>query len=64
MEKQRATRKTALERAPRTSALAKPKVFLFHVLGLITMDTKAMTNATMSDNMWKASATRAIEPVK
>lgn len=33
MLKQRATRKTALTKAPRTSALAQPKVFFDHFLG-------------------------------
>lgn len=35
MEKQRATRKTALTRAPSTSALAHPNVFLLQDLGAI-----------------------------
>ena len=35
MEKQRATRKTELTRAPNTSALAQPKVFLDHFFGEI-----------------------------
>lgn len=33
IEKHRARRKTALIRAPRTSALAQPNVFLDHFLG-------------------------------
>lgn len=33
IEKHRATKNTALTRAPRTSALAQPKVFLDHFLG-------------------------------
>ena len=61
IEKQSATRKTALTRAPRTSALAQPKVFLDQDLGAILTLRNAMTRAAMSDNMWKLSATRAIE---
>ena len=61
MEKQSATRKTALTRAPRTSALAQPKVFFDQDLGAILTLRKAITRAAMSDNMWKLSATRAIE---
>ena len=64
MEKQSATRNTALTRAPRTSALAQPKVFLDQDLGAILTLRKAITRAAISDNMWKLSATSAMELVR
>merc|ERR1719188_342003 len=64
MEKQKATKNTALTRAPRTSALAQPNVFLDQDFGAILTLRKAMTRAAISDNMWKLSATKAMELVR
>merc|ERR1740131_295549 len=64
MEKHMATKKTELIRAPTTSALAQPYVFLLQFLGLILKLMKAIIRAITSLIMWNASATKAMEFVK
>ena len=63
MEKHNAIKKTAFTKAPKTSALCQPKVFL-SVRWLRLEYRKAknpITSDMMSDNMWNESATSAIE---
>ena len=61
IEKHKAHKNTELTKAPRTSALAQPNVFLDHRLVDILTLINAMTRAITSLNMWNESATRAME---
>lgn len=58
MEKQRAMRKTAFTKAPKTSALAHPNVLLLHVFEAKLIERKATNRAATSLSMWNESATR------
>lgn len=57
MEKQRASRKTALIKAPRTSARAQPKVFLDHFLGDIWGKNRCQQSGPMDKNPYQRTLT-------